>query len=134
MTWISVDDKQDLDALDRSNCWEDSRTVEFYAQAGHEDYFPDDVSRSGYENKNIHILVETISAQLTHLEIVLVDCDHYDSGYLENMHFKGMVDSLKRVEIIRHDGSLEMRCSRLIYRRLNLREPTGAGYFRHSQP
>lgn len=133
MNWISVDNINDLEALDRSNCWEDSAVVEFYALHSNESYFPDDISRSGYHHKNIHLLVEADSRQGSHLEIVLIHCDHYTSNCFENIHFAGSVDSLKRVEIRSYDDSVILKCARIIYRWLALDEPLRGSYFRHAK-
>jgi len=133
MNWTAIDQQSDLDELDASNYWEDSEVVEYYALVPDEKYFPDDVSRSGWTNKNIHILINADSSRGSHLEIVLIDCDHFDSHYLENIHFHGRVDVLKRVEVTNHDGAIRMRCSRKIYKWLNLEEPGGQSYFRHSE-
>lgn len=132
MNWKHVDTQSDLDHLDSSNCWEDSEVTEYIAVLTNENYFPDDVSRSGWHNKNLHILVDADSANGSHIEIVLIDCDHFSHGYLENIHFQGKVDGLKRVEIFDYKRDLRMRCSRVIYRWVELTLPLNKSYFLES--
>ena len=122
MNWKHIDTQKNLDDFDSSNCWDDSEVVEFIGLIGNEDYFPDDVSRSGYQNKNVHLLVEACSENGSHLEIVLIDCDHFSSDYFSVIHFQGKVCGLKRVEVFDYQDNLRMRCSRIIYRWLE-REP-----------
>jgi hypothetical protein len=132
MDWTSIDNQSDLDTFDASNCWEDSEVLEYYALVPNEAYFPEDVSRSGWTNKNIHILVQSDSSEGTHIEIVLIDCDHFDSAFIDSIHFSGRIDGLKRVEVYSGSGDLRMRCSRVIYRWLSEELPFGKGYFRQS--
>ena len=130
MEWKSVDTQSDLDKLDNSVCWEDSKVLEYYAKFSNESYFPSDVSRSGWVNKNIHILIEAVAGTAPYLEIVLIDCDHFSSLFLERILFQGRVDSLKRIEIIDYKDNLVMRCSRLIYRFLTEEDIPQGLYFR----
>jgi len=130
--WISIDNNEDLKNLDSSNCWEDTELVEFYGTTLDEKYFPSDVSRSGYTNKNLHLLLNADSSNGSYLEIVLIDCDFYNSSYLENVHFSGRVDGLKRVEIFDYQDNLRMRCSRAIYRWLESDDPIDGNYFKMS--
>ena len=130
MEWINVDTQIDLDNFDQSVCWEDSEVLEYYAKLSNESYFPSDISRSGWINKNIHILIESDSDKAPYLEIVLVDCDHFSSLFLEQLSFQGRVDSMKRIEITGYKDTLEMRCSRLIYRFLAEEDMPKGLYFR----
>jgi hypothetical protein len=116
MNWEIVNTKEDLARLDQSVCWEDSETIEYYATIRNYSFFPDDVSRSGYQNKNIFILCSSYSAPGPFLEMVFIDCDRCGPRFLDNLHMNGRVDSLKRVEIENYDGETVMRCSRLIFR------------------
>lgn len=120
MPWKSTDSDDDLHWLDRAVCWEDSTTVEVYALDRNDSYFPVDVSRSGYNNKNLHLFFEVDSPHGDHLHLVLIDCDHYSDSFIENPFFTGRVDTLKRVEVTDARGTTRMRCSRLIYRFLSL--------------
>jgi hypothetical protein len=119
MSWTSVDTCEDLDRLANENCWEDSETLEFYASPYVAEYFPDDISRSGYRNMNIHVLIDACSSSGSILEMVFIDADWTSLSYLTEPFVSGRVDSLKRVYIEDHKGDTRMRCSRLIYRFLS---------------
>jgi hypothetical protein len=122
-----------LNQLDRQVCWEDSETVEYYAKISNEDYFPFNISRSGYVNKNIHILCQSDSSKGPYLEMVLIDCDHFSASFAENITMNGRVDALKRIEIYDYNETLQMRCSRMIYRFLTEDEIPSGNYFKHSK-
>lgn len=119
MTWISVNTQSDLNELAAANCWEDSKTLEFHATPVNDPYFPDDVSRSGYQNMNIHLLVDACSSSGPILEMVFIDADWSTLSYLTEPFVSGRIDLLKRVYIEDYSGDSKMRCSRLIYRFLN---------------
>ncbi len=129
MTWISVDTIEDLEKLAEENCWEDSETLEFYASPFVEKYFPDDVSRSGYRNMNIHVLIDACSSMGPILEIVFIDADWTSLSYLTQLFIGGHIDTLKRVYIEDYKGDTEMRCSRLIYRYLQERPTHRSGHY-----
>ena len=117
MTWIRVDTDEDLRKLDESAYWRDSEGIEFYGTTRNEDFFPADVSRSGHLKKNIFLLCDCQhSSEGRYLELVFIDCDWYDGGFLDQPFFSGRVDRLKRVELWHDDKTIVMRCSRLIYR------------------
>ncbi len=115
-TWRRVDCQSDLDAFDSAVCWEDSETLEFYGSSRNERYFPEDISRSGYQHPNLHLWCRVDSPHGEFLHIVLVDCDRYCSGFISSPYFRGQVDSLRRIEVHDARGTIQMRCSRLIYR------------------
>ena len=130
MNWIDVKTNDDLKELDRSVCWEDSNTVEYYATGINEEDFPQDINRSGYENKNIHILLDSDSKLGPFIEMVFIDCDHYSSMFLDSIYMSGRVDDLMRTEIYNAKKSMVMRCSRVIYRFLsNEQVSRGQKYF-----
>ncbi len=57
--WKVVESQSDLDLLNSSFEWEeDIRTLEFFGLLKNELYFPEEISRSGYLQPNIHMLVE----------------------------------------------------------------------------
>lgn len=119
MKWKEINTQQDLDELNASVCWDDSETIEYYATLVNADFFPSEVSRSGYDKKNVHILCRVDSKCGPYLEMVWIHADSFNSYFLDSPHLRGKVDSLKRIEIeCPHDGT-EMRCGRLIYRFLN---------------
>lgn len=118
--WCSVDTQADLDALDSSSCWPDSRCLEFYGLSQSERYFPGDISRSGYEHPNVHLFVELSGSRHTHMHVVCIDCDWYQTAFLSQPDFRGRVDTLRRVEVTDSYGSTRMRCSRLVYQFLDL--------------
>ena len=120
MPWKSTDSEDNFLWLDRAVCWEDSTTLEVYVLDRNELYFPDDISRSGYTNKNVHLFFEVVSPHGDHLHLVLIDCDHYSASFIENPIFTGRVDTPKRVEVTDAHGTTRMRRSRLICRFLSL--------------
>ena len=111
--WSIIDSQADLDRFNQSVCWEDTSTVEYYGTLRNEPHFPNEVSRSGFANKNVHLLCDTSRGCV---QMVFIDCDWLSSTFLEHPFFTGRVDSLKRVEVMESDGAMAMRCSRLIYR------------------
>ncbi|GAA5496404.1 hypothetical protein Rhal01_02587 [Rubritalea halochordaticola] len=119
-TWQSIDNTDDLLTLDRIVNWEDSSVLEVYALTRNENYFPSDVSRSGHTHKNVHLFVDADSPHGDYLHLVLIDCDWYSVSFIENPYFSGKVDSFKRVEVMDFNNSTVMRCSRLIYRFVDL--------------
>ena len=119
MNWKSIDTTEELSILDQSICWDDSQTLEYYASSRNEDYFPDDISRSGWHHKNIFVLCETDSSQGSFLELVFISSEWYGAWFMENIQLSGHVDTMKRVMIINQNGSTIMQCCRLIYRFLS---------------
>ena len=115
-TWTAIDSQADLEVLDRSVCWEDSETTEFYGLSRNERYFPSDVSRSGWHHPNLHLFCRVDSPQGSFLHIVAIDCDWYHPSWVSSPHFRGRVDTLRRIEVHDAHESTQMRCSRLIYR------------------
>src|SRR4030095_8301165 len=80
------------------------------------DWFPKDVSRSGHENWNVRVLFYVADKRGSHLELLLVDCDEVGRHLFRGFALRGRVDTLKRVEVSNPDGEVRMRCSRLMYR------------------
>src|SRR5689334_4179020 len=116
MSWHAIESQADLNSLDQRVCWEDSESVEYYATTRNEDYFPSDVSRSGYIHKNVHVLCRVCSWESAYLEMVWIHCDWLTGHFLDHPHMSGRVDGLKRVEILGANRSTPMRCSRVIHR------------------
>lgn len=116
MRWTSVDTQEDLSLLNDLVCWVDAQTIQYFATSENEPYFPDDVCRSGYGNKNIHLWVDTLIVAKRYLCMVLIDCDWIGFNMLESLHLTGHVDSLKRITIVSDDGAVALRFSRLIFR------------------
>ncbi len=132
MEWKSIDTQADLDQLDQQICWSDASTVEYYAKLANEKYFPVDISRSGYEHKNVHVLCQVFAQPGRFLELVLIACDWCYLAWLDNMHLNGHVDRLKRIDIRDPKGSTIARCARLIYRFLQESDLPQGLYFRHA--
>jgi hypothetical protein len=120
--WIAIDTQEQLDVLDRSVCWEDSHTVAFLGSTASEEVgiFPEDVSRSGYENWDIRILFHVDIREGSHLEIACADCDAFSAALFRNFTLKGQVDSLKRIEVSDRNGQRLFRCARLVHRFLSI--------------
>jgi len=129
MEWHRIDTQDDLNRLDAQVCWDDSETIEYYANPKNERYFPDDVARSGYSDKHLHVLCRVCSAPANFLEIVFVACDYYSPSFLDSIALSGKVDKLKRIEITDRRGSLRLRCGRMIYRFVGIGEGLGWNYF-----
>jgi hypothetical protein len=128
MTWKSIDCQADLDELDRVVCWEDSRVLEYLASSAPRPYCPTDVSRSGYEHKDIHVLLDACSSTLPFLELVFIHCDWIGANAFERLCLQGRVDTLRRVELSTEDGDVLVRCGRLLYRWLAEASTTGDFY------
>lgn len=133
MPWNIIETQADLDSLNKRVCWEDSETVEYYATARNEDYFPSDVSRSGYSHKNVHVLCRVCSREAAYLEMVWIHCDWSSGPFLDQPYMSGRVDSLKRVEILDAKRSTQMRCSRVIYQFVAEADVTEGSYYVQSE-
>lgn len=118
MTWTPIDTQEDLDALERAICWEDSRVVEYHAGSFQRAYFPHDVSRTGHDHPDIHVLLET-DADFPFAELVFVHCDHIGANAFRNFYVRGRVRSLKRVELSSLDGDIWFSCARMMWRKLS---------------
>ena len=114
MEWKHIDTQADLDALEDAVCWEDSQVIEYHAGNFPRPYFPADVSRTGHHHPDIHVLVEDCCR---FMELVFIHCDHVGANVFQNFYVSGKVRSLKRVELTSRDGSVRLRCGRLIWRR-----------------
>jgi len=132
MSWHTIESQDELDALNKRVCWEDSETVVYFATARNEDYFPSDVSRSGYILKNVHVLCRICSQEAGYLEMVWIHCDWFTSHFLDHPYMSGRVDSLKRVEVLDAQRSTQMRCARVIYRFVAEADVTEGSYYVHS--
>lgn len=138
--WTFVESQDDLNTLRDAFDWDEAELIEFYGCLTNEPYFPEDISRSGQENMNVHLLVQLSWHQVTDpdfVELVLIDCDLLDLTYMQRPRFTGRVDSLKRVYINTGGSVTEMRCGRLIYRVIYDRDrqevrPHQATYFKQS--
>jgi hypothetical protein len=128
--WSSVDNQSDLARLVESAYWDDAAVVAFVGNTDEpQAFFPTDVSRSGHGNWNIRVLVQLVPADGKHLEVVFIDCDEFSSALLRNFSLRGRVDSLKRVEVSGRDNQRTLRCSRLIYRFLQIDQPVARNYY-----
>lgn len=137
--WQLIEDQTGLDSLDGSVNWSDAEPVAFVADTQPENpLFPPDVARSGYLHANIRLLLYVATSRGSHLELVLVDCDKIDSHVFRRLTLRGRVDSLKRVEVESSVGERELRCSRLMYRFIDVdqneaRQFYGFGRARHPE-
>lgn len=116
MAWRSIDTKAELDALDRSVCWEDSEVLEFHAAARQRPYYPTDICRSGHHHLDLHILLSACSGKSRYLELAFVACEHMGVNAATRIQLTGTIDTLKRVEVISHHSSVLIRAARLLYR------------------
>jgi hypothetical protein len=116
MCWNTIDCQADLNELDAAVCWEDSRVLEVWASPAAQPYYPTDVSRSGYERKDVHVLLDACSSVSPFLELVFIHCDWIGANAFERLSLQGHVDTLRRVEVRTADGDVVVRCARLAYR------------------
>jgi hypothetical protein len=131
MNWTNIDVQGDLQRLDESVCWEDTTVLEYYATSALAPGLPSDVSRSGYVHPNLYVLLDAAcGADLPWLELALMHCDRIGADALSRLHLGGRVDTLRRVEVVSHDGSVLLRCARLAYRRLPESDRDGRFYTR----
>jgi hypothetical protein len=115
--WGLVENQSDLDALDRAVYWSDAEAVALVADTvSANPLFPADVSRSGHIKWNVRLLLYVANSRGSHLELVLIDCDEIRLEAFNGLSLQGRVDVLKRIEIKRADGTRRLRCSRLMYR------------------
>jgi hypothetical protein len=115
--WQLIDDQAGLDSLDGSVNWHDAEPVAFVGDTVPSNaLFPAEVARSGFLNANVRVLFFVADRRGSHLEIVFVDCDEIGSYLFRGLSLSGHVDSLKRVDVVASDGERRLRCSRLMYR------------------
>lgn len=136
--WICIENQNDLDSLNSNYEWhEEVEFVEFVGLLKNESYFPIEISRSGRNHPNIHIILEISASenhQCTLLEFVLIACESFDNSFLEQPHFSGKVDSLKRVIVEDQHHQTRMSCARLMYRTVqdNRLSFNSSSYFKFS--
>jgi len=116
MSWISVNQNEDLTRLDNLVCWDDTDVVELYGSPRYEDFFPDDINRPGGYALNYYLLCRVASADVKFVELGLIHCDWMSSSFLSQPYFQGHVDLLSRTEILDYQQTTRMRCARLVYR------------------
>jgi hypothetical protein len=120
-SWLTIDDQSALDSLYASMAWSDGCVVAFVGATQVEaPFIPADVSRSGHVNWDLRLLLYIPSARGSHLELLLVDCDSFSADLFRGFSLRGRVDSLKRVDVTDRQGQRVLRCSRLLYRFLDL--------------
>jgi hypothetical protein len=116
MTWRSVDRQQDLDALDRLVCWDDTDVLEIHGGTGPRPHFPSETNRRGLEALDYHVLLSTARPEPSLLELAFVECDEFDPTFVR-VGLAGRVTTLMQVEIGHPPHGI--RCSRLLYRWLS---------------
>jgi hypothetical protein len=127
MGWSTIDTQTQLDALEKSVCWEDVRLLEYHAGRGVRAHYPSDVSRSGYERLDVHVLLETDDGKF--LELAFLHCERLGPDAFERLHLRGTVDSLKRVELRSSRESVLLFAGRVLYRRLEKAPVDGTHYW-----
>jgi hypothetical protein len=68
---------------------------------------------------NLQLLCEPVWGNSDYVELALVECQHFDSFWINRMTFEGNVDSLARVELFDENKDMRVRCARLLYRVVN---------------
>jgi hypothetical protein len=115
--WQLIEDQAGLDSLDGTVNWDDADPVAFVGDTVPSNVlFPVDVARSGHLNANIRVLFFVADRRGSHLELVFVDCDEIGPHLFRGLTLTGHVDSLKRVDVAGSGGERILRCSRLMYR------------------
>ncbi|MEZ4438263.1 MAG: hypothetical protein R3B72_04200 [Polyangiaceae bacterium] len=124
--WTPIDSQEDLDALNRSLAWDDATLVEFYVTSVLYDDLPSDVSRSGFTQLTMYVLIDTGDAEPSLLELAFLHCDRLALSHVSAGDFvlRGYVDSLKRVELTDRGDQTQVRCARLAFRRLDRDDQT----------
>jgi hypothetical protein len=129
-SWIPIENQAQLEALHDRGFWEDAETVAFVADTVSDSaVFPADVSRSGYLNWNIRVLLWVGHTEGSHLEILLVDCDTFSSSLIHSFSLRGRIDSLKRLEVYDYTGQRRLRCSRVMYRLLTIDQAVARSHY-----
>jgi hypothetical protein len=119
--WRLVDDQAGLDALDASVNWDDAEPVAFVGESlSSSPILPSDVARSGHHYPNLRLLLYVADGRGSHLELLFVDCDEAGAHVFRGLTLRGRVDSLRRVEVDDLKGQRQLRCSRLMYRFLDV--------------
>jgi hypothetical protein len=118
VAWRRIDAQVDLDELDASVGWDHADVVAMVVDSRPDQAsFPDDVSRSGFLKWNVRVLLSVDDRRGSHLELGLLDCDRIPGDFNANgFSLSGRVDSLKRVTVYSSSEQLRLRCSRLLYR------------------
>ncbi len=116
MDWQGVNTESELRQLDERIVWDDSSVVEFHATSCLRDGLPTDVSRSGFHDLNLYLVIDD---SISKYEFALIACDRLGANMpLVLSGFRGRIDSLKRVEIRTRKGETVFRCARLAYREI----------------
>jgi hypothetical protein len=129
-SWRLIDSQADLVSLDDCINWDDAEAVALVGQRDvGNSLLPLDVARSGYINWNLRVLFFVAHGSGSHLELMLVDCDETGPGLFAGFTLNGRVDKLKRVEILNPSGQRQLRCSRLMYRFIELDHEQGRRFY-----
>jgi hypothetical protein len=80
------------------------------------------------EEASLHLFYVGLP-QGSHLEIGCADCDEFSAALFRDFSLQGRIDSLKRVEVDDRKGQRLFRCSRLVYRFLNIDQQAALTYY-----
>ena len=128
--WRSIDCQDDLSSLDGAINWDDAEAVALVGQRDSGNHsLASDVARSGYVNWNLRVLFFVAHQNGSHLELMLVDCDETGAGLFAGFSLNGRVDRLKRVEVLSSSGHRKLRCSRLMYRFMDIDQREGQQFY-----
>jgi len=116
VAWTPINEPSELEALDKSICWEDSRLFESYTTDALAPGLPSDVNRTGYINPNLYVLIDEACHKRGMIELAFLHVDYLGTNALEHLHLQGTIDSLKRIEVRTHRDELLLRCARLAFR------------------
>lgn len=125
--WQSIDQQEDLDAMDRTVCWDDADLIEIHGGRGTWTEGSVDIHRRGVDALDYRVLLRFSGKETPYLELAFVECDAFNqSVFLEGL--RGRVTTLMQVEIGRGFGGV--RCSRMLYRWLQKDEVGKPHYWR----
>jgi hypothetical protein len=116
VTWLTIDNSNDLRILNQKVIPDDSEAIEIYASSINEAFFPGDISRSGYNYLNWRILLRASTPGIEFVEAVFIACERLEWYWFQNPHFEGRIDTLRRVELYGPHKATAVSCARLIYR------------------
>ena len=124
-----INTQSDLDELDSTICWEDSTLKSAHISGSAQNYFPNDISGSGYNSKHYHCLYEISGSNHCYLEIVYINCHQMAEMFIERPFFAGIVQIGKQIRITDYKGASKLECDRIIYRSLELESCNEATHY-----
>jgi hypothetical protein len=123
--WRTIDTQEQLDLLNASVDWNESRVLAFCGGSSTRSYFPPEVRRRVYDRLNVHILLATASEHGDLLELCFIRCDRIGGGLMDQLRLCGRVNEFCGVELVAADGRRVVACERLLTRWRSLDDSNG---------